>query len=182
VVRARLEAVYRDSRIDPLTGLPNRRAFFERCAAELNRALRFRRPVTLVLLDGDDFKSVNDRHGHAVGDRALRKTAQVLLQAVRQYDVVSRLGGDEFAILFPETDVDEARAIAGRLQQALHDQVEGEFAPLTYSLGVVTFSSPPPDVADCLAEVDRRLYEAKRAGKRTVSFGLPSRDPAPSAT
>ncbi len=164
-----LQTEYRRARLDPLTGLANRQAFFERCAAELSRVARSRRPLTVMLLDGDDFKSVNDRQGHARGDRALQQTARTLVAAVRPYDLVCRLGGDEFTILFPETAAGDAERIAGRVQKRLADALASEFAPLTFSIGVATAEpSAVPDPARCLAEADRVLYAAKRAGKNSI--------------
>jgi diguanylate cyclase (GGDEF)-like protein len=169
-LQTRWEAEHRLARLDALTGLPNRQAFFERCAAELSRNRRFGRPLTLALLDGDGFKSVNDRWGHAAGDRALQITAQALAQTVRNYDFVGRLGGDEFVILFPETGPADAERAVQRLQQALRAEFERQYLPLTYTIGVVSFSAADWDVAACLKETDRVLYRAKRAGKGTAGF------------
>jgi diguanylate cyclase (GGDEF)-like protein len=169
-LRHRLDAERRLARLDVLTGLPNRHAFFERCAAELSRARRFGRPVTLVVLDGDSFKAVNDQSGHATGDLALQATARCLRETVRQYDFVARLGGDEFVILLPETGAPEAEHAVERLQAALRARVERQFPPLTYSLGVLTYFPGDWSVTTCLSEADRVLYLAKRSGKGRVSF------------
>lgn len=166
-LRARLETEHRLARLDGLTGLPNRQAFFERCAAELSRSRRFGRPLTMVLLDGDKFKEINDRWGHAAGDRALQLTARTLTETVRHYDFVGRLGGDEFVILFPEIGSVDAERAVQRLQQALCAEFQRQFLPLTYSMGAVTFFSDVRDVAACLNETDRVLYRAKRTGKGT---------------
>lgn len=171
-VRERLKAEYRCARIDPLTGLPNRRAFIERCAAELNRTQRFHRPITLMMVDADDFKGVNDRQGHLAGDRFLQRIGEALLKAVRQYDLVSRFGGDEFVLLFPETNAGDAQLIAGRLHNALQELGGDAEVPVTFSFGVVTWSEPPVDAEQCLGEVDALMYSAKRAGKGTVRVAV----------
>lgn len=164
-LRSRLDHESQSARLDALTGLPNRQAFVERCEAELNRALRFQRPLTLMLLDGDRFKEVNDQRGHAVGDSALEAAAHTLRDGTRQYDFVARLGGDEFVILLPETAAGDAEKVAQRLQAALAAGVTAAFPPLTFSIGVATFGPGRWNVADCLAEADRLLYSAKQAGR-----------------
>jgi diguanylate cyclase (GGDEF)-like protein len=166
--RQRLHAEHRQARLDSLTGLPNRQAFFERCEAELSRARRFQRPITLILLDGDGFKQVNDRWGHAMGDRALQTVARALQQATRKYDLVARLGGDEFAVLLPETNPTDAENVAQRLQAALASEVAPSFAPLTFSLGVATFFPGHWNGAACLTHADRLLYAAKQSGRGRV--------------
>lgn len=163
-LKRRLAEESRLARLDSLTGLPNRQAFWERCQAELSRAKRFHRPLTIALLDGDRFKQLNDQQGHAVGDRALQATAKSLQQTIRQYDFAARLGGDEFAVLFPETAADSAEIAAQRLQRELTAQMSGEFSPLCFSIGVVTFPPGDWDVQHCLEQTDRVLYDAKRAG------------------
>lgn len=163
-LKAQLEREHRRARLDSLTGLPNRQAFRERCQAELSRAKRFQRPLTIALLDGDRFKAVNDQQGHAAGDQALQATAKALASTIRRYDFAARLGGDEFAVLFPETGAADAEPTALRLHLELTKQVGRTFSPLVYSMGVLTFFAGDWDVDRCLEETDRLLYEAKRAG------------------
>lgn len=167
-LRKRFEHEARLARLDSLTGLPNRQAFVERCDAELNRALRFQRPLTLILLDGDRFKEVNDQRGHAAGDQALQATARILSQGTRQYDLVARLGGDEFVILLPETAAQDAEKVAQRLQAALTAGVTAAFSPLTFSIGAATFCPGRWNVAECLAHADRLLYSAKQSGRGQI--------------
>jgi diguanylate cyclase (GGDEF)-like protein len=162
--KQRLAEESRRGRLDPLTGLPNRQAFYERCRSELSRAKRFNRPLTVVLLDGDRFKTLNDQRGHHVGDRALQATAEVLRQTIRRYDFAARLGGDEFVVLFPETAADVAEAACRRLHHELTKRFQPEFSPLSYSMGVVTFPPGDWDVDECLMRTDSKLYDAKRAG------------------
>jgi diguanylate cyclase (GGDEF)-like protein len=164
----RLDREYRQARLDHLTGLPNRQAFIERCHAELSRSRRFQRPLTLILLDGDRFKQVNDRHGHPAGDRALQGCARSLRDATRQYDLIARLGGDEFIVVLPETNSADAERVAQRLQATLAADVATAFAPLSFSLGVATFYPGSWDVDDCLSHVDRLLYAAKQSGRGQI--------------
>jgi len=164
-IRQRLNHEHRQARLDHLTGLPNRQAFVERCLAELSRSRRFQRPFTLILLDGDQFKQLNDQQGHAAGDTALRATARILVEAVRQYDLVARLGGDEFVVLLPEIDPGQAELIATRLQTTLLSAMN---VPLKFSQGVVTFYPGMWEVAECLDHADRLLYRAKRAGSGEI--------------
>ncbi len=167
-VQRRLKHEHRQARLDSLTGLPNRQAFHEQCAAEISRARRFQRPFSLILLDGDRFKELNDREGHAAGDAALSAVARGLSRGIREYDHVARLGGDEFIVLLPETASSEAEQISQRLQESLQSEISSSFAPLTFSQGVMTFYPGTWTVSQCLHQVDHLLYEAKRTGPGTV--------------
>jgi diguanylate cyclase (GGDEF)-like protein len=167
------------ARLDPLTQLPNRQAMEERLNAELNRSHRFGRPVSLLLLDCDGFKRLNDEQGHATGDAALRKIAETLQRSIRQYDTVARLGGDEFVLILPETDLADAESIAERLQAAFAHSVGKAFPGLTASLGVAVFRQPPPDPDECLRLADSAMYRAKRAGKNRTEFEIWEGAPSP---
>ncbi|MEV4281046.1 GGDEF domain-containing protein [Actinoplanes xinjiangensis] len=142
------------SRTDPLTGCLNRRGFEERVAAELADAERGGSPVTLVLLDLDHFKEVNDTHGHRAGDELLTWTAQELRADLRTHDVVGRQGGDEFAMLLPGTGAADAEVVVERLRERLR-----VCSPA--SLGAATFPGDASDVAGLLLAADQRLYQDK---------------------
>lgn len=157
VQRALLEEV---SRTDPLTGCLNRRGFEERLAAELSQAVREGRPLSLMLVDLDDFKRVNDTLGHAAGDELLRWTVATAHGALRQADTVGRLGGDEFAVLLPGAGRGDALEIAARLRDAL-----GERAPA--QTGVACFPADGPTGEELLRFADGQLYAAKHG--RAVS-------------
>lgn len=154
--------------IDPLTGLMNRRAFDQALEREFERAQRYGRLVSLVLLDLDHFKRVNDTWGHPVGDRVLAQVAAAIRSCQRHVDLAVRLGGEEFALLLPETNA-EGAAIAGeRLRHAIGNlkmAVGEEPVPLTASVGVVTWSPLFATAAEMVEAADRTLYRAKAAGR-----------------
>ncbi|HYS21794.1 MAG TPA: GGDEF domain-containing protein [Gemmatimonadales bacterium] len=149
---------------DPLTLVYNARAFAERLGQELKRTRRYGRPLSVLYLDLDDFKRVNDSHGHQTGDAVLKLVADAIRRAVRQLDVVGRLGGDEFAVLMPETDGDLAAAAAARLAKELRDAFKGTPA-VTASVGVVSCTRAEAGVDEVLRQADQAMYQAKRKGK-----------------
>lgn len=154
---------------DHLTGIANRRSFYELTEAEMSRALRYNHPLTVMYIDVDDFKTVNDRFGHNTGDDLLRAVANTLKQDVRAVDRVARLGGDEFAVLLPETGEEAARFVVRKLQKNLIDAVEGEERwPVTFSIGVITCAVPPCSVEEITKLADNLMYAAKREGKNRI--------------
>jgi ribonuclease P protein subunit RPR2 len=158
----RFEASRAEARRDPLTGLANRRAFEER----LERLVRAGRDVSVVLLDLDDFKAINDTHGHAAGDEVLRRVALALLRVVRADEGAFRIGGEEFALVV-EAGRTEAVAIAERARRALGIQGRGEPLP-TVSAGVASLPADAADEQELLRKADAALYAAKWAGKDRV--------------
>ena len=155
------------SRTDDLTGLPNRRGFYEAAAVELARSARYRRPLTVAYVDLDDFKAVNDRLGHARGDRVLVAVAHALRRASRSTDLVARLGGDEFVVLLPETGGAAAEAALLKLRTRLLE-AGGDATRVTASIGAVSFGTPPADVETLVHEADRAMYAVKTDGKNAV--------------
>lgn len=154
---------------DPLTGLANQRAFYRACAAEFGRAGRVESEVSIVMLDLDHFKVINDAHGHLQGDQVLLAVADALRRSVRAHDAVARMGGEEFAILLPDADADTAYDTAERARSAIA-RVPVEHATLSCSAGVATASPADATPVDLLAQADQALYQAKRLGRdRTVS-------------
>lgn len=155
------------ARRDELTGLLNRRAFFEAAEEALRRAREERGPLTLLVLDADHFKAINDAHGHAAGDEALKVIASTLLAATRQYDLVGRIGGEEFAVLLRNAAPDEAGLVAERIVSAvgLADfRRAGRPVPLSVSIGIAALE-PGLDLDGLFARADAALYAAKRAGR-----------------
>ena len=153
---------------DPLTGLLNRRAFRERCNVALAQALRYQHPVAALSFDLDGFKKVNDHRGHAVGDEVLRAVADVLRARCRAGEVHARLGGDEFAILLPVTESTAATAFAKMLQQQLLQAMRTKGWPITFSMGVAIFATPPPDAEELVRQSDVLMYTVKNTGKNNV--------------
>jgi diguanylate cyclase (GGDEF)-like protein len=171
-----IETLHRISTQDGLTGVANRRHFDETLALEWRRAARSRSPLSLLMLDIDYFKAFNDAAGHQAGDDCLRRVAQALLENLhRAADLVSRYGGEEFAILLPETDGDNARAVAETIRERIESMaIEHPDAPLghvTVSIGLASVV-PPRDganVGEFIRCADAALYDAKRAGRNRVS-------------
>jgi diguanylate cyclase (GGDEF)-like protein len=153
------------ARTDPLTDLANRRAFVEAVWVELERARRHGRPISLLYLDCDDFKAVNDRLGHGAGDAVLSSAGTTLRDAVRGHDTVARLGGDEFGILLPDVDAVGAAALADRLRTRLRESLAAGGWEVTFSIGVATFLRPPSSVDEMILRADELMYRAKRSGK-----------------
>jgi diguanylate cyclase (GGDEF)-like protein len=152
---------------DSLTNVLNARAFAAELAQELGRNRRYGRPLALIYLDLDDFKNVNDAHGHATGDAVLRLVADAMRSAVRQADLVGRLGGDEFGVLMPETDGTVAHAAATRLVTGIRTVFRGT-PSVTASIGVVAVAGTEAGSDELLRKADQAMYEAKRAGKDRV--------------
>jgi diguanylate cyclase (GGDEF)-like protein len=170
-LRRSLRSQQRLAQIDSLTDLYGRRVFEDRLAQALALARRRKSPLTLVYMDVDDFKRVNDVHGHAAGDRVLRGIGEVLKASVRSADTAARIGGDEFALVLPDTDDRGARRlvarVTGELQRASR---RGTLA--SCSIGVITFQEAPVSAENALAAADKLMYEVKRRGKGTVAFDL----------
>lgn len=155
---------------DELTGLANRRSMVQRIQHELERGERNPRPTTLLMLDLDHFKGVNDTYGHAAGDAVLRALADLCRSLLRRIDTAGRWGGEEFMVLLPETDGDEALAAAERLRQQLAElaiRVDGQALNVTMSVGVAT-SGPGTTLDEAVARADQALYEAKNTGRNRV--------------
>jgi diguanylate cyclase (GGDEF)-like protein len=158
---------------DELTGLNNYRFMLQRLDDEIERARRFGRNLSLLMLDADDFKAFNDTHGHVAGDVALSELAGVMQAAVRDIDVVCRYGGEEFAILLPETDPDGAFVAAEKVREAvaahLFADADGRKTErITVSIGLSTFPVPAADREELLRQADDALYVAKRTGRNRV--------------
>jgi diguanylate cyclase (GGDEF)-like protein len=153
------------ARRDPLTDLPNRRAFLETAEMELARARRNGRPLTLAYMDLDGFKRVNDAMGHETGDLVLKKTATVLRENIRITDTAVRLGGDEFALLLPETERVQARIVIAKLRERLLCVMAENHWPVTASIGSVTCLTPPSSIDALISAADNLMYGVKSGGK-----------------
>jgi len=167
-VRKLVARLQEQSLTDELTGVANRRAFLDVAAREIERSRRYQHELSLAYLDIDAFKAANDRFGHAVGDRVLIALAGVARATARSVDTVARIGGDEFVILMPETDALAALPLAERLRAACSRAAGLGAAPVTCSIGVVTFERAPSDLEELLTSADALMYEAKAAGGDSV--------------
>lgn len=163
-LRGRLDSEEELARTDQLTGIANRRRFGELADAEIRRSRRYSEPFTVVYLDIDNFKTVNDTLGHSEGDRLLRQVATTIMAAIRESDTVARLGGDEFGLLLPETDGDAAVAVAAKIHASLKAHVEQHW-PVTFSIGMVTYHEAPASTDEMIRFVDQLMYEVKTTGK-----------------
>lgn len=152
------------ARTDALTGLPNRRILFETLGREIGRARRRDGALAVVFVDIDEFKLVNDRHGHKIGDLVLRETGGALRAGLRAYDTVCRYGGDEFVMVLPDTGAFEGHAVAERIRESVAASVFGDGIRITISLGVADFTKGM-DADSLLKAADTAVYRAKRAGR-----------------
>jgi diguanylate cyclase (GGDEF)-like protein len=181
-LRRTLEARARQAATDALTSLPNRRSFDRQFNAEFKRARRFGEPLSVLLIDVDHFKQINDQHGHLVGDEVLRHLAATLRTRLpRQIDILARFGGEEFAVVLPHTDRDAALLVAERLRTAVADnpmETSAGSQSFTISIGIghlATRAGPEPlTTHDLLDEADRCLYESKRQGRNRVTAYPPA--------
>jgi diguanylate cyclase (GGDEF)-like protein len=182
-LQVRYEAALADALRDPLTGLGNHRAFHEELDRQVAASERYAVPLSLLLIDLDDFKAVNDQRGHAGGDRVLRTFGQLLNVAVRRADRAFRVGGDEFAVLLPHTDLAGARIVANRLlSQSLQPTLRiSDFEPISFSGGMSAVPEFAASPAQLYSQADAALYVAKRQGRTAIAIFTPSmevQDPA----
>jgi two-component system cell cycle response regulator len=167
------EATERSARTDTLTGLANRRVFRETMDSEIRRSRRYRWPVTVLMLDLDHFKAVNDSFGHMLGDIVLARVGGIVRQAVRDADAACRVGGEEFAVVLPETAREGGYAVAERIRRRVEHAfrgatVEGHDIPMTVSAGLAIFPEDALHVDELIARADEALYGAKHAGRNRV--------------
>jgi diguanylate cyclase (GGDEF)-like protein len=163
--------VEQQARIDVLTQLANYRVFQEALQHEVFRAIRYNRALSLILLDIDNFKEINDTYGHLTGDYILREIGELIRKTIRGGDIPARYGGDEIAILLPETNLEGSIALANRLLTLVrshHFFFDGKTVPIFISIGVTTYASGMTPV-DFVSAVDRALYQAKQRGRNRLS-------------
>jgi diguanylate cyclase (GGDEF)-like protein len=156
---------------DALTNLANRRYLIKQLEREFDRARRYHRPLSLIYLDLDGFKNLNDQHGHLFGDEILRGVARSLKSVLRSTDLLARIGGDEFAVLLPETNIDGAKNVAQKLRKALlayGNQLSPAIPPLTFCAGVSRMREGDNSIDDILARADSAQYLAKESGKADI--------------
>jgi diguanylate cyclase (GGDEF)-like protein len=153
---------------DPLTGALNRRAFFDIAEYELNRSHRYGHATTIAYIDLDNFKAINDRLGHAVGDTLLTTVTRTIASHIRSTDILARFGGDEFVLLLPETPADAAAPVLEKIQLQLNQAMSTSNWPVSFSIGAVTYPKTPPGVDEVIKKADMLMYEVKRSGKNRL--------------
>jgi diguanylate cyclase (GGDEF)-like protein len=179
------EGTERQSLSDPLTGLANRRFFHEIFLREMRRSQRSNQPVSLVLVDIDFFKGVNDTYGHNVGDEVLEQVAGIMLANVRATDFVVRYGGEEFIVLLPETRLADAHQVAEKLRKTIGDTIlestsrQGITLKVTVSAGVAAFPIDGQNGDDVILKADRAMYQAKTMGRNRVVAAADLENPSP---
>jgi len=171
VLKKTLEKEQKLARTDFLTGAMNRRAFSDILAAEVSRSDRYDHPLSLAYIDLDNFKDVNDQHGHEEGDTVLQAVVKAINKEVRSTDTVARIGGDEFVVLFPETGSDAIARITD-----VHDNIAAVMRenkwPVTSSIGLVTCTPPPVLSENIIKEAEKLMYAAKSEGKNRVKTAV----------
>jgi two-component system cell cycle response regulator len=171
-----------EARTDPKTGLANMKHFSEACAMEIDRAGRFRRPLSVLMADLDHLREINNSRGHLAGDQVIRRVAEAIRRAVREYDLAARFGGDEFAVLMPESTLPDAVVVAERIRRAvesLSDTAAGQSGPITVSVGVAQFPRDGKTATELLQAADRAVYQAKAFGRNRVFVFEDRLDAAP---
>ncbi len=166
----KVEEAEQNATTDYLTSLSNRFSFEQRLTSETARAQRFKEPLSLIVLDLDKFKLINDLNGHPTGDKVLFSVGKVLRNSLRQIDVASRWGGDEFALLLPNTSLNQALSVAEKLRTAITTELTEFHLDISASFGVVELAKGESQI-DFLRRADNALYESKNTGRNKVSVG-----------
>jgi diguanylate cyclase (GGDEF)-like protein len=179
----RIPGLREEARTDPKTGLANMKHFNEACGMEIDRARRFRRPLSILMADLDHLREINNTRGHLIGDHVIRRVAEALRRALREYDLAARFGGDEFAVLMPESTLRDAVAVAERVRRDVekltYEGANGQPMPVTVSIGVAQFPRDGRTASDLLQAADRAVYQAKAFGRNRVFVFEERLDAAP---
>ena len=155
---------------DYLTGAANSRVFYDLLQTEINRSQRYKNPFTIAYIDLDNFKTVNDKFGHATGNQVLHFVVNQIKKNLRKTDVVARLGGDEFALLLPETKQESAQVVLSKLQNHILAGMQESNWPVTLSIGVLTCIDAPQATDEAIRLVDDLMYSVKRASKNGIKY------------
>jgi diguanylate cyclase (GGDEF)-like protein len=158
------------ARIDYLTGIANRRHFFELSEKEISRGNRYNRPTTLAYLDVDNFKAINDTFSHRSGDKLLQVVAETIQGSIRITDIVARVGGDEFTVLFPETGAIASKIVMERVRRNIREAMDKYKWPVTLSIGVITCSKKSCSFDALMSLSDSVMYAAKKDGKNAIRY------------
>jgi diguanylate cyclase (GGDEF)-like protein len=155
---------------DEMTGVLNRRAFVNAANMEIARSRRYASPISVMYMDCDHLKKINDNLGHSVGDLALQTVARTLRESTREVDSVARLGGDEFIIMLPSADQAAAQTVVAKLRTNVAEAMKPHGWPITLSIGVVTFYQPPKNADELIQKADALQYVVKHGGKNGVMY------------
>ena len=171
-LKSTMQQVKELSLTDHLTTASNSRHFFDVAQLETNRFQRYQRAFTIAYIDVDNFKTVNDKFGHAEGDLVLQTVVNFLRKTVRKSDIVARLGGDEFALLFPETNQESAQKIFSNIQCTLLDEMQKHKWAVTFSIGVLTCEVAPHTTDELIKMADELMYSVKSSSKNSVKYSV----------
>ena len=167
-LRKALEDAHFQSRKDSLTGLVNKGGFYQVIGSEIEVCRRYKRTLSIAYIDCDNFKMVNDKFGHHVGDELLRVISKTMLRKLRSSDLSGRLGGDEFAVMLPETNAEACRMVVEMLQQRLLHEMKEHNWPVTFSIGIATFLSMPNSIEEMIRQADKLMYAVKHTSKGAI--------------
>jgi len=169
-LRRALKANQESARVDYVTGAASVRYFYELAQIEINRYQRYKHPLTLVYIDLDNFKAINDSQGHITGDKVLRAVTESIQRQIRPVDILARLGGDEFALLLPETGEEEVKPAIDRILSSLVNEMLRNGWAVTFSIGVVTYNQIPKSVDEMVKLADGVMYSVKTGDKNGVRY------------
>lgn len=167
-LKEKLEKERKINRYDQLTNVFNRNAFYEILLNEIQRSIRYNHPITLVYIDCDDFKAINDTYGHKTGDNLLQILVETITLNVRNVDIVGRLGGDEFALILPESNFESANIVLTKLQKLTTAMFKRKKWKVSLSIGACTYVEPPLSADAAIQHVDKLMYKAKKEGKNKI--------------
>ena len=156
------------SRIDHLTGIANGRSFYEEAEKEINISRRYNNTLSIIYIDLDNFKEVNDEFGHLAGDDLLRTVGQSIKKNLRNTDTIARMGGDEFAVLLPRIDYNQSKIVTENIHSILSAAMKSNSWPITFSIGVASFIKPPQNVDEMIKIADDLMYNVKSNGKNSI--------------
>lgn len=167
-----LEREKQISRTDDLTGIANRRYFFELLQAELNRSQRYKHAFTIAYIDLDGFKLVNDQYGHLTGDRVLCAFVNRAKKLLRKTDIMGRLGGDEFIFLLPEMEQEAAKVTFAKIQSEVLNEMRKNKWPVTFSIGVLSYQMGQISADELVKRADKLMYAVKNNSKNAIAYGV----------
>ncbi len=159
------------ARQDEVTGLLNRRALNEIGEYELARTIRLERPISVTMIDLDNYKEINDNYNHLIGDKVLKEISRIFRENVRNIDILGRYGGDECVVIMPETDLENAYIAAERIRSVLAEEaieVDGYQFHITACFGISAYTDKPPSLERLIDEADTAMYAAKEAGRNAI--------------